>query len=156
MCVDIGQAVAMELSDKERVLQALNEARQRSADAHFLPRLHCVLLVEQGRSTQEVAQWYADDASSVARWLRQFNESGLEGLREGRKSGRPGKLGSEHRQALREDLRKPPTAFGYAQATWDGKLLATHLAARYAIRLSVRQCQRLLRQLLPRQPGPTV
>lgn len=139
----------MELSGKGLLLRALQEARQRSADARFLHRLHCVLLVEQGRSTQEVAQWYAAAPSSVARWVRQFNESGLEGLREGRKSGRPGKLGSEHLQALREDLQQPPTAFGHGQAAWDGKLLATHLAARYEVRLSVRQCQRLLRQLLP-------
>jgi len=139
----------------EALLKVLKAACEDSAEARFLHRLHCVSLVAQGRSAQEVAQWHADDPSSVARWVRRYEETGIEGLREGQRSGRPGKLGSEDLVVLAEDLRKPPAAFGYRRPAWNGNLLATHLEERYGISLSVRQCQRLLRQLLPSTPDPS-
>ena len=144
----------MEHSGKGLLLRALETACQGSAEARFLHRLHCVLLVLQGCSGQEVAQWHADDPSSVARWVRRFDECGLEGLREGRRSGRPGKLESKHLQALTEDLEKPPNVFGYAKASWNGTLLSAHLKEKYRVSLSVRQCQRLLRQLSTASPRP--
>jgi transposase len=142
----------MDAVAREALLKALEAACDDSVEARFLHRLHCALLVGAGRSAQEVAQWYADDPSSVARWVRRFRESGVEGLREGRRSGRPGKLGSQQLQAVTSDLRKSPAAFGYGQSAWNGNLLAAHLAACYETHMSVRQCQRLLRQLLPPSP----
>ena len=148
------EALTVEHSGKGLILQALETACRDSAEARFLHRLHCVLLVLQGCSGQEVAEWHAADPSSVARWVRRFDESGLEGLREGRRSGRPGKLGSKHLQALGDDLSKPPDVFGYAKASWNGTLLAAHLKQQYGVSLSVRQCQRLLRQLTAPNPRP--
>jgi transposase len=113
-----------------------------------------VLLVAQGRTKQEVALWHGIDPSSVARWVRRFNQYGLDALRDGRRSGRPGRLDSEQLQALSADLKKHPRVFRYAQASWNGFLLATHLENRYGVNLSVRQCQRLLRQLMPEDPPP--
>ena len=34
--------------------------------------------------------------------------------------------------------------FGYREESWNGKLLSQHLEDRYAVPISVRQCQRLL------------
>lgn len=144
----------MDSARKNLLRETLEAACRKSAEARFLHRLHCVLLVAEGRSAQEVAQWHGVDPSSVARWVRRFNEHGLDGLREGRRAGRPGRLDSEQLKALSADLKKHPRAFRYVQATWNGFLLAAHLENRYGIRLSVRQCQRLLRQLMPEGPQP--
>lgn len=134
--------------------EALEAACRDSAEARFLHRLHCVLLVAEGRSAQEVAQWHGADPSSVARWVRRFDEQGPDGLRNGQRSGRPGRLDSEQLQALSADLKKHPRVFRYVESNWNGSLLATHLETRYGVNLSVRQCQRLLRQLIPNDPPP--
>jgi hypothetical protein len=47
---------------------------------------------------------------------------------------------------LQLELGQAPATFGLEGKKWQGKLLRTHLAKRYQIDFSLRQCQRLLKQ----------
>jgi putative transposase len=135
---------------------ALRVELQQSEKARFLHRLHCVILVGQGYSCRNVAKCFDADSSTVARWTRHFKGVGTDGLRDDLKSGRPAKLGLNQLKALEQDLRKTPAELGYNGTRWYGKVLATHLQQRHGVNLSVRQCQRLLRQVqqpLASSPG---
>jgi len=94
----------------------------------------------------------------VQRWVNRFEERGFAGLREGERPGRPRRLGARQWQRLGADLRRSPREFGFAQTLWDGQLLSEHLRRHYAIKLGVRQCQRLFRQLefRLRKPRPQI
>lgn len=134
--------------EKETLSDALKDASKSSLEACFLHRLHCVQLVAQGSSAQEVAHLFNDDPSSVARWVRHFKAFGVEGLRDDQKPGRPASLDPDQLRALQQLLgRTPAAALGYGGDHWSGKLLASHVEEQYGLSLSVRQCQRLLRQL---------
>ena len=137
----------MQAQTKERLGSLLKSEIQRSAELRIFHRLHCVLMVEHGYACQDVAACFGHDPSTVARWVRRVEALGPEGLREEAKSGRPPKLTTDQIHGLSQDLNGPPAACGYENATWDGKVLASHIEARCGVRLSVRQCQRLLRQL---------
>ena len=136
------------------LLDVLKEQLKQSSEARFLHRLHCVLLVSQGRSGIEVAGWFGDDPSSVARWVRCCREFGIQGLQDDQRSGRPAKLNIEQMRALERDLWQAPGAFAYDDPVWNGKLLAAHIQRRFDVELSVRQCQRLVRQVLPPDVAP--
>jgi transposase len=131
------------------LLDVLKEQLKQSSEVRFLHRLHCVLLVSRGHTGVEVASWFGDDPSSVARWVRYYREFGIPGLQDDQRSGRPAKLNIEQMRALERDLCQTPSAFAYDDPVWNGKLLAAHIQRRFDVELSVRQCQRLLRQLHP-------
>ena len=94
----------------------------------------------------------------MQRWVKRFESHGLEGMRDGERSGRPTTLDAKQWTALGRDLRRDPGAFGLVGHLWDGKLLAEHLRRRYGVVLGVRQCQRIFGQMgfRLRKPRPQV
>jgi transposase len=137
-----------------QVLRALiHTAVRTSSEQRFLHRLHCVLLVGEGRSCYEVARWFGEDPRTIERWVHALERRGVEGLHEHHAGGRPAKLTAQQAQRLALDLQNPPPLSGYPKRQWSGKLLTQHLGDRYGIKLSARQCQRMLLRMA--RAGPT-
>jgi transposase len=130
----------------------------RSEDARYDHRLHGVLMVGQGMSCAEVARWFAENVTTVERWIHRFNASGLAGLHEGEHPGRCPRLTDTQWAHLETTLRLSPRELGYNQNLWDGKLLAHHLGQTYRVNLGVRQCQRIFRKMgfRLRKPRPVI
>ena len=61
-------------------------------------------------------------------------------------SGRPQRLEKDQLSNLYEQISKPPSSFGYQSQRWTGKLLQQHIQRHQAVDLSLRQCQRLLKE----------
>jgi transposase len=127
--------------------ELIQAAVRRSDEQRYLHRLHCVLLVAEGRSCYEVARWFGEDARTIERWVHALDAHGMEGLREHHGGGRPARLTAAQAQRLAIELQRTPDAPGHPRRTWSGKLLTQHLRGSYGIELSARQCQRLLRRL---------
>ena len=51
-------------------------------------------------------------------------------------------------EKLRKDIQSDPVTCGYPDRKWTGQLLSAHLMKSYRVRLSARQCQRLLKRLI--------
>lgn len=148
----------LEISDVEIMRLALQQEIARSDESRYDHRLHGVLLVSQGLSCYQVAEWLGENARTIQRWVHRFESRGFAGLQEGERSGRPRRLSEKQLAAVDRDLRRRPRQFGYGQNLWDGKLLAHHLAKAYEVRLGVRQCQRIFHQLRfrLRKPRPVI
>ena len=148
----------LQIEDPEVMQVAIQQEISRSEESRYDHRLHGLLLVTTGQSCREVARLFGEDASTVQRWVRRFEDRGLEGLREGERPGRPRQLDAGQWRQVAADLRRSPRAFGLEANLWDGPLLAEHLRRRFGIELGVRQCQRLFRQLgfRLRKPRPQV
>jgi transposase len=148
----------LQIEDAEVMQVAIQQEISRSEESRYDHRLHGLLLVTTGQSCREIARLFGEDASTVQRWVRRFEERGLEGLREGERPGRPRQLDDGQWRQVAADLRRSPRAFGLAANLWDGPLLAEHLRRRFGIKLGVRQCQRLFRQFgfRLRKPRPQV
>jgi transposase len=148
----------LQIRDAEVMKIAIQQEIGRSEESRYDHRLHGVLLVANGQSCRGVAELFGEDATTVQRWVRRFEEGGFERLRDGERSGRPRSLDERQWRRLQRDLRRDPEQFGHPQGLWDGRLLSGHLKKHYRIDLGVRQCQRLFHQMgfRLRKPRPQV
>src|SRR6201993_5329130 len=145
---------AVNIDDAEEMLWVLQDEIRRSEEARYDHRLHGVLLVAQGMSAPQVAQFLGDGTPTVEYWVKRFNTEGLSGLIEGERPGRRARLSESQLELLGVILRESPQAQGLTGNLCDGKTLVEWLQRNWAVKLSVRQCQRLFRQLGFRQRKP--
>jgi transposase len=94
----------------------------------------------------------------VVNWVQRFETEGLAGLSEGERAGRPSRLSTPQLSRVQTALRSSPTQFGLPTQTWDGPTLSAFVGQQLGVKLKVRQCQRLFRQLgfRLRKPRPQV
>ena len=137
----------LEITTPAAVQAALRHEGEHSSQSRFVHRLHCLLLVGTGRSCYEVAEVFGDDPRSVERWVREFQQHGIEGLREKAHLGRHATLADAQLQQLAVALKSVPRELGYAADAWNSKLLRAEILRRYGVTLSGRHCQRLFRIL---------
>lgn len=146
----------MKISHADLKRLAIRQEIERSEESRYDHRLHALLLVSVGRSCTEVAQWFGESSTTVQRWLRRFEEDGFAGLHEGARPGRPRTLDARQLQQLALEVERSPREFGIDADGWDGPMLARHLERNHRVRLGVRQCQRLFKQIgsaAARAPG---
>ncbi len=144
----------LEIADADTMRIAVRQEILRTEESRYQHRLHGILLVCRGTSCREVAELFGHSPRTVQYWVRRFEADGFAGLQETPRPGRPPGLDARLRRSLGRDLRRPPRDLGYPQTLWDGKLLSHHLAERFAVRLGVRQCQRLFGELGFRRRKP--
>ena len=146
------------IADADGIRRAFQHEIVRSEESRYDHRLHGLLLVTGGNSCQQIAELFGENRRTVQRWVKTFEQYGLEGLREGERPGTPKSLTAKQYKTLEKDVRKDPDQFGLTGHLWDGKLLSEHLHRRYGITLGVRQCQRLFKQMgfRYRKPRPQV
>lgn len=149
---------ALTIADSANIILLLQDEIRRSEESRYDHRLHGVLLVAQGMTCPEVAVLLGDAPRSVEYWVGRFEKSGLAGLREGERSGRPARLDEKQLRGINAALRQTPRDMGLGGTLWDGKTLAAWIAQEYGVELGVRQCQRLFRQLgfRLRKPRPSI
>lgn len=136
----------LEVSNADALRSELKDMCCQTPDSRVLHRMHCILLVGHGASCYQVGALFRENPRTIERWVHQYNEYGVEGLRDDR-TGRPAKVRDDQLKQLKADIRKSPRQIGYRQPDWDGRLLRFHLEHRHGVELSLRQCQRLLHQL---------
>jgi transposase len=147
------------IADAQTMILALQDEIRRSDESCYDHRLHGVLLVAHGLTCPEAAELLGDAPRSVEYWVNRFESKGFAGLTQQPKSGRPGRLSPAHLEKIQVALRRSPSEVGLGGANlWDGKTLAAFVRQQLAVALSVRQCQRLFRQLnfRLRKPRPVV
>jgi transposase len=146
------------IADSETIILGLQDEIRRSEESRYDHRLHGLLLVAHGMTCPDVAVLLGDAPRTVEYWIRGFEERGLGALREGDRSGRPGRLSQKHLRRINVALRRMPREVGLGGNVWDGKTLAAWIERQYGIGLGVRQCQRLFRRLgfRLRKPRPAI
>lgn len=137
----------LQIHDSGVVRIAIQREIGRSAESRYDHRLHGLLLLTAGCSCREVAELFGEDETTVQRWVHRFEHGGVPALHESDRPGRPRSLGPVQWRELQTNLQKSPRDFGLAAASWDGPSLSEHLRRRFGVRLGVRQCQRLFRQM---------
>jgi transposase len=149
---------ALTISDNDNMIMALQDEIRRNDTSRYDHRLHGVLLVAQGMTCPQVAELLGDSPRTVVNWVQRFETEGLAGLSEGERSGRPSRLSAPQLSRVEAALRSSPTQFGLPTQMWDGPTLSAFVGQQLGVKLKVRQCQRLFRQLgfRLRKPRPQV
>jgi transposase len=136
---------SMRIPNPESVAEALQDEIRRSEESRYDHRLHAVLLVTQGLTPPEVADWLGDSVRAVELWVHRFQGKRLAGLRESRRPGRPSRLNKEQLAQARLAVRSNPHAAGLNADRWDANVLSVYLRA-LGVDLKPRQCRNLLRK----------
>src|SRR5439155_17072987 len=109
------------VADSETIILALQDEIRRSEESRYDHRLHGLLLVAHGSTCPEVAALLGDAPRTVEYWIRRFEERGLAALREGDRSGRPGRLSAKHLRGSNTGVRRMPGGRGVRRNMWDGQ-----------------------------------
>lgn len=132
--------------EPEPVIAELRQEIHRTSEGRYLHRVHAVLLVSQGMSCRDAAGLLNAPARTIADWVNRFRRAGLEGLKDKAPPGRPARLSEQQIASIRERLNDPRK-----HRPDNGRELSELLSREFRVHLEVRQCQRLLKRLLPQR-----
>src|SRR4051812_21039165 len=95
-----------------------------SPDVLEYRRSLAVQRVVEGYSTQEVAEFFGVDPSSVRRWFAAYHRHGGDGLMAQPVPGRSPKLTTTQEKIVLRWLAEPPTEYGFTTDLWSAPRLA--------------------------------
>ena len=82
-------------------------------------RRHAVEAVRRGMSQTEIAETYGIDRTTLYRWLKRFDQDGIDGLRRSPGSGRPKKRPALTDEYLKKIVLKSALDFGFESDLWN-------------------------------------
>lgn len=103
---------------KIQQLVTLSKQALRDGCYRVAIRLHAVALNMEGETAPEIADALKVHRSKVCLWLRHWQHSGMEGVLEGHRSGRPPALSERQRRELADILESGPVAYGFTSGVW--------------------------------------
>lgn len=116
----------------DRLARSRREAEREGA-YRVATRIHAVLLNSEGRTSGEIATILHASRSKVSEWLATYVASGVDGLLEGYRSGRPGALSESQRVTLADIVESGPVAYGLDTGIWTSPMIARIIEEEFAI-----------------------
>jgi transposase len=104
------------------------------------------LLLNDGKTQREIAEFIGCCLKTVAYWCVHGDPNNLESLEDGRKNGNHKKATEEYINLLLKIVDEDPKEFGYEFGRWTAARLAEHLEKETGIKLSGSQVRRILRR----------
>jgi transposase len=132
----------LKAAQKENLQKALRE----SDNHHFRERVLMLLLMNDGKTYQEIADFLGCAYRSVAYWCVHGDPDKLDSLRDQREQGNYRKVTPEYMQRLMEVIEQEPSELGYEFGRWTGERLATYLAQETGIEISGASVRRILKE----------
>ena len=139
-----------------RKLEILNHSAKDLLDilrsnADYLTgvRLLALIQIAKGKSSRDLEDIFDRSHSRFCVWVNNFNEYGLEGLKDKSGRGRISRLSKSELEELKEVvLNKSPEEYGYNTATWNGLLLIDFIENKYHISYKKANIYVILKQKL--------
>ena len=109
-------------------------------------RILIVLLQNDGKTQQEIADFIGCSLRKVAYWCVHSDPDNIESFKDKRMEGNACKVTEQYINLLLEVIEKEPQELGYEFGSWTAKRLATHLEKETGISLSSSQIRRVLKK----------
>ncbi|MEH2391559.1 MAG: IS630 family transposase [Nostoc sp.] len=127
-------------------LENLQKTVRESDDKHLRERVLILLLMNDGKTYQEISDFLGCSYRSVAYWCVHADPDNLESLKDKREQGNHRKVTDVYIELLLSVIEKEPSEFGYEFGRWTGERLATYMAEQTGIELTGKQVRRILEQ----------
>jgi transposase len=131
------------LSDKE--IQKLEHLYRDTRDADVRTRCDMILLSGQGLSPPRIAQRVRFSRSTVVRFIKRYNQEGIDGLINKPRPGRPRRVTDEYLALLSKTVEQPPRDLGLSFSNWTTANLAEYMAEQTGIVIGARQVENYLK-----------
>ena len=120
--------------------------REAAADGAYrvATRIHAVLLNHDESTSGEIAKTLKVSLSGVSEWLKTYSEQGIDGLMEGRRSGRPSFLSDIDKVLLCDIIDSGPIAYGYISGLWTSIRIAEVIDQEFGVRYHPGHVRKLL------------
>jgi transposase len=118
-------AAPLECADSVRT-QLLVMSRSRTEETRMVERARIILGCLEGKEIQQVAREVGASIPTVSKWRKRFLQTGLDGLRDYPRSGKPPTYDGAFRDRVLALLEQPPPA---GLSHWDGRAVAEALDA---------------------------
>jgi transposase len=132
---------------KDDELAQLEVSIRRDKRPEVRQRCTAIRLLHLGHKAEEVAQMQAVSKPTIYGWWKRWCASGVEGLANKPRSGRPPKADETYIARVEEVVEQAPSDLGYGFMVWTVDRLRAHLAKETGIELS----EPAFRALLKRQ-----
>ena len=100
----------------ESVQEELNETYRSNPDFMCRQRAHVVLLSHKGYTIQQLQGIFDVDRDTISHWLDRFEQSGVDGLQNSPRTGRPPIYTADEIQQLKALIDQEPRQIKLAQA----------------------------------------
>ena len=114
----------------DHAISELQVEIKKATTAKWYRRLKIIQLSMAGRSVPHLAEEFDLCEATVRSYIKAYDQGGIEGLRPGKSSGRPPKVGQLTRDQWEEILRRTPNQ--YEQLDTDSRCWTLELLVRYA------------------------
>ena len=130
---------------RENEWEALNKlSRSQKAEKRLVERATIVLRRSQGDKSVEIAKELSIETDTVTRWVKRFNEQGIEGLQDREGRGRKADYSEHQRGQMMAMARTKPQDLGLPFATWSLSRLRDYLNEQEQLGISRAQLGRIL------------
>lgn len=127
-------------------LTQLQQALKESELPHVRERILIILLQNDGKTHQEIAQFLGCSPRTVAYWCMHGDPDNLETLHNQRESEHYRKATPEYIELLLKTVERDPSDLGDEFGRWTAERLATYLNEQTGIELSSSQVRRILKR----------
>jgi transposase len=140
----MAKSIEFQLTDDE--VSILERAIRHDERPEVRQRATAIRMLHLGSHPSQVAETHAVSLATIYNWHARWRHTGLEGLANRPKSGRPGIADDEYCRVLEETLAKSPPDLGYAFTVWTVKRLRDHLKEKTGKSLSEGRLRHLLKR----------
>lgn len=111
-------------------------------------RLYAVYQVSLGKPSRVLEELYNTSFKQITNWVHQFEQEGIDGLRDKPGRGRKSQLSDEQYERLRDVLiNETPDNHGFNTATWSGPLLIEYIKKEFGITYKKAQIYNIIKSL---------
>lgn len=108
-------------STKQEVQELIKLTRGKKTEKRHYERAQIILMALDKKQNKDIAATLKTNVATVAKWRKRFAVNGLDGLKDGVRSGKPKIYDSEYQNKILQTLeQKPPKG----QSSWDGESLS--------------------------------
>jgi transposase len=108
-------------------------------------RIHSVLLNSDGHTSGEIATLLSVSREKVSEWLKIYDQQGFDGLKEGKRSGRPNFLTDLQKVLLCDIIDSGPVAYGLMTGIWTSTTIAEIIEWEFEVKYHPGHVRKLMR-----------
>ncbi len=132
----------LNLEQKQRLQQFLKQSDR----CEIRERVLILLLMNDGRTQEEIASLIGCSHRTVAHWCVHGDPDTIESLEDGRRKREYRKVNQAYIDKLIETVDKEPSEFGYEFGRWTAERLSTYLEKETGIKISGSQVRKILKR----------
>lgn len=127
-------------------LEQLEKLYHRTKNIRVRTRAQMILLAfEQRMVAAQIANIVRKDEQTVRRWIKRFNQEGVEGLSDAPRSGARRKVTDSYRERLLTVVRRRPRSLEQPYSLWTLARLADFMAEETGLRVSAETVRLILK-----------